>query len=254
LQTKSPTDKFLKDEHNQKFDTECQPEHGGEYEMLTSNRLMKEYSEDLLIFLSDSELRIIRNSIFATKGLKFKSQDLIEYFSAKEWYCPKYENVDSLLTVVEKENINFIKSFEGRIYPDTLDKYKYFVNLFLKGDRIIPIYFQNYYLGLSQHEFCCWADNLIKHSKYFDVVVYKYPECIPPDYIDTEMKIISVNKKGKVISSQDIYDGYQILNENELKSLHVIYNEETDDHWVADTLGLFYYYIDNNGIISRTQN
>jgi hypothetical protein len=57
-------------------------------------------------------LRILRNTVFARHGRKFKSEDLQEYFSAKDWYNPKYDDVDHLLNSYEKKNIAFIQKYE----------------------------------------------------------------------------------------------------------------------------------------------
>ncbi|MCV9388438.1 YARHG domain-containing protein [Reichenbachiella ulvae] len=58
------------------------------------------------------DLRIIRNEIFARKGYRFKSDDLVKYFSGFDWYEPKYDNVDSLLSDLDKQNIQNIVELE----------------------------------------------------------------------------------------------------------------------------------------------
>ena len=50
----------------------------------------------------------MKNEIFARYGYIFKSEDLISYFSAKEWYKPLYENVDKYLSEIEHHNIKVI--------------------------------------------------------------------------------------------------------------------------------------------------
>jgi len=62
--------------------------------------------------ISKHDLRIMRNEIFARHGYIFKSDDLKEYFKNQDWYTPKYEDVNSMLTSIEKKNIEFIKSHE----------------------------------------------------------------------------------------------------------------------------------------------
>jgi protein involved in sex pheromone biosynthesis len=62
--------------------------------------------------LSKKELRIVRNWIFATHGYKFKSKDLRDYFSQKDWYEPRYSNVSASLTAVEQQNVAFIQLYE----------------------------------------------------------------------------------------------------------------------------------------------
>ena len=72
-------------------------------------------SEFYLYGKTVSELRIMRNEIFARYGYKFKSDDLSEYFSKQPWYNGKYDNVDTYLTDVDRYNINLIKQKEELI-------------------------------------------------------------------------------------------------------------------------------------------
>ena len=74
-----------------------------------STRLL---SYDDLAGMSKGELRIMRNEIFARYGYIFKSQDLINHFSSKRWYQPLYNDVNHRLTRIEKQNADFIKTFE----------------------------------------------------------------------------------------------------------------------------------------------
>lgn len=60
------------------------------------------------------ELRIIRNEIFARKGYIFNSEDLQKHFSVFDWYEPKYANVDSLLTDLDKKNIQTVLELENK--------------------------------------------------------------------------------------------------------------------------------------------
>ena len=61
------------------------------------------------------QLRILRNSIFAFHGYKFKSPDLKEYFNQKEWYKPRYDDVTDNLTDIEKLNIQIIMKREEEL-------------------------------------------------------------------------------------------------------------------------------------------
>ena len=65
--------------------------------------------------LSGWELKIMRNEIFARYGYIFKSEEMRNYFMYQKWYIPKYENVDDMLTDVEKKNIELIKRYESRL-------------------------------------------------------------------------------------------------------------------------------------------
>lgn len=87
-----------------------------------------------LVFLSPNELRLLRNEIYARKGYRFSSQDLMEYFHNFEWYKPTYSNTDSvnqLLSDVDIQNIEFIMKIEQDLIkfnwtdsPDEMKKYE----------------------------------------------------------------------------------------------------------------------------------
>jgi hypothetical protein len=54
----------------------------------------------------------MRNEIFARHGYIFKTNDMKLYFESQAWYSPKYEDVTSFLTEIEKGNIELIKRYE----------------------------------------------------------------------------------------------------------------------------------------------
>jgi len=70
-------------------------------------------SDSELSEMSDRELKIMRNEIFARYGYIFKTKDMKNYFSAQSWYRPMYSNVTNRITIIEKKNIDLIKSFEN---------------------------------------------------------------------------------------------------------------------------------------------
>lgn len=62
---------------------------------------------------SKSDLRIMRNEIYARHGYVFKSSDLQNYFSQKPWYNGTIYNANDIsFNSIEKKNIEFIKSHE----------------------------------------------------------------------------------------------------------------------------------------------
>ncbi len=61
---------------------------------------------------SRSDARVLRNAIFARHGYRFKSQDLKDYFNQYSWYMPRFDDVTSHLSEVERENIQYLKSLE----------------------------------------------------------------------------------------------------------------------------------------------
>ena len=69
--------------------------------------------------MTDAELRLARNEIFARHGRKFDATDLQSYFDSKSWYHPKYEPAefdaiqDDILNQWEKANRDVIKEIEA---------------------------------------------------------------------------------------------------------------------------------------------
>ncbi len=57
-------------------------------------------------------LRILRNSIYARHGYIFKDQSLGNYFKRYSWYKPRYNNVNSMLSSIEKKNVQTISNME----------------------------------------------------------------------------------------------------------------------------------------------
>ena len=65
--------------------------------------------------LSEWEIRVARNEIFARHGRIFKSEDLASYYGEKSWYVPSIppEQFDnSYLNAIEIENLKFITNYE----------------------------------------------------------------------------------------------------------------------------------------------
>jgi hypothetical protein len=78
-------------------------------------------AESELYNFSASEIRLIRNEIFARHGRRFNSSDLANYFAGKAWYVPTYSpeefdaNMDSYLNDYEKANLNVILNYEDAL-------------------------------------------------------------------------------------------------------------------------------------------
>ncbi len=91
----------------------------GEFELL-DYRSYEEIDSEIsgLSMLDDfpkSQLRILRNCIFARHGYEFKSADLRELFSLFDWYEPGGYS-DDLLTDADREIIDYIRDLESDEY------------------------------------------------------------------------------------------------------------------------------------------
>ncbi|MBR5170371.1 MAG: YARHG domain-containing protein [Muribaculaceae bacterium] len=64
-------------------------------------------------YYSSAERRILRNSIYARHGRRFKSNDLSRFFFQYSWYQPYRNEVpERELNKYEKANIQFLKKHE----------------------------------------------------------------------------------------------------------------------------------------------
>lgn len=78
------------------------------------------YSTSDFSGLSDWELYVARNEIYARHGRKFKNDDLARYFSRKSWYTPIYspDEFDAkpdMLNDYEKKNADTLLAYEKNI-------------------------------------------------------------------------------------------------------------------------------------------
>ena len=90
-------------------ETEMVSNDGGYYH-ITSSRLLTE--EDIKGF-SKSDLKIMRNEIFARHGYIFRDPMLQEHFSRMPWYTPQQDDISQItLSSVEQNNVLFIQRYE----------------------------------------------------------------------------------------------------------------------------------------------
>lgn len=99
----------------------------GEYEIGTKSYSVTDYfsgkftqaslrqlSADELRKMPKSDLKIMRNEIFARYGFIFKSGGEMDlYFKKQEWYIAQHDNVDKFLTDLENGNVKLIQQIEN---------------------------------------------------------------------------------------------------------------------------------------------
>ncbi len=76
---------------------------------------MKKLTKHDLEIVDNKNFKYIRNQFFARKGYIFKTDQIKDYFSKKEWYTPMYEDVSDSLSEIDKYNIEFIKQLESEM-------------------------------------------------------------------------------------------------------------------------------------------
>ncbi len=66
------------------------------------------------------ELSLMRNTIYARAGNKFRKQWLNDYFSARPWYRPLDKMDESKLTALDRKNAEIIAAFDAAIPREEL--------------------------------------------------------------------------------------------------------------------------------------
>jgi hypothetical protein len=69
-------------------------------------------TEDDVANLIKSDLRSMRNSIYARHGYSFKLKDMRDLYDHEDWYIPVTTDVRNELTEIEKKNEALIKRYE----------------------------------------------------------------------------------------------------------------------------------------------
>ena len=75
--------------------------------------LLDKIDKNNLFYLTNEELRILRNTIFAKYGYIFQSKDLSEHFNRFTWYKPQYNNVNERLSENDRKTIEMIREVEN---------------------------------------------------------------------------------------------------------------------------------------------
>lgn len=100
----------IENEIGMKLNAEIGVYHSGKFPEASLKILTEKDLENKL----KTDLKIMRNEIFARYGYIFKSGGEMEkYFKLQDWYSEQYENVNSFLTDIEKANIELIQKIEN---------------------------------------------------------------------------------------------------------------------------------------------
>ena len=76
--------------------------------VVSSRRL----TESDIAYMSNDDLCLLRNLIYAKHGYIFKKSRFREFFSAYSWYSPRHSNVSHSLNSIENYNVDFIQRHE----------------------------------------------------------------------------------------------------------------------------------------------
>lgn len=93
--------------------------------LMDFQRAYKEVIPEIIKYALSSEIRIIRNELFARKGYIFKNDFLKAYFNSKVWYIPRYSTMDTTtFTALEKEFLDTLIIYERRNKEHTQESFK----------------------------------------------------------------------------------------------------------------------------------
>ena len=90
------------------------PEDYFAYNGLKFSKLDSKLTEDDLKDLDKTQLRLMRNAVYARHGRTFKSVDLQSLWECYTWYKKNPAYTDDLLTETDRHNIELIKRFESQ--------------------------------------------------------------------------------------------------------------------------------------------
>ena len=76
-----------------------------------------------LFYLSNNQLRLLRNAFYAIHGYHFKYQDLQNYFTKFMWYKVNPNFSESDFNEIERKNIALIREMENMKEPVLLSDY-----------------------------------------------------------------------------------------------------------------------------------
>ena len=79
------------------------------YEINASNTVLEESDVENLV---NSDLVVIRNTIYARHGYSFKNRPLRFFFDNQDWYIPVHADIKSAFTEIEKKNIQLLLRYE----------------------------------------------------------------------------------------------------------------------------------------------
>lgn len=76
---------------------------------------LREITKGELVKKSKTELKIMRNEVYARYGMIFKKGgDMEKYFSGQDWYYAREENTEKFLSQLEKDNIKLVLEAENK--------------------------------------------------------------------------------------------------------------------------------------------
>ena len=184
---------------------------------------IKEIPQYYLDNMSADQLWIARNEMFARHGRKFDNAYLSNYFESCSWYNGTIEAQDfdeSVLSQVEKKNLEIIKSYENtkageRNYPQSCQFGKEY-SYDLDGDGTKETFEINYREDeeISMYHVTMVMDGDMAMDLSSEEVYYFYPNTdeyfitdISPHYEGLEIAVMDYGMSDDLVTHFYVYDG-----------------------------------------------
>ncbi|MEZ5307287.1 MAG: YARHG domain-containing protein, partial [Pyrinomonadaceae bacterium] len=173
----------------------------GDMDRFTSEYLKEEHLKGLTF----SELRLLRNEIFARHGYKFSAPGISQYFDWRDWYSPIEDNSKIKLNEFEESNVKTLLAAERQM-REAISKRK------LNEDELMGLFIED--LKIMRNEI------FAKHGKVFsdpDLISYfsgqswykPNPEFKDSDLSQIELENVEVIKNAEemAVSRFDLFEG-----------------------------------------------
>ncbi len=196
------------------------------------------YTKEHLNQKSFQELRIARNEIYAKHGYIFKSNELSDYFKQLEWYNPKFIKVDSLLSEIDKKNIELISSIESElkecIIPINNDLIEAYKKLNTNKEKNTSNFSTRLLKTIHQFKNKI-ADTTIATIKNIDGIDGVDTLFTRVKYWNGDINIRSSwTRNGEIVWSESILNPYLWISNNKE------YDYDTQSRWVTFTVGIYH--------------
>ena len=150
--------------------------------------------EELLKGLSMMELRMIRNEIWARRGLKFGTPGVRQYFEWREWYKPLKDQRQVKLSDIEQQNVNLILAQEAKLR----DKLSTEV---LSEDILFDLFTED--LRVLRNEIYARHGRIFKDAelqKYFAAQAWYQPN---PEFKDEQLSEIEIRNLAAIRKAEE---------------------------------------------------
>ena len=181
-------------------------------------------------FLSQSDRRIVRNSIFARYGRSFASEDLQRHFNQFAWYNPIHSNVDRFLTAIDNENIRRIQEIET--HGTVINAYHNRILSWIQSERIIA---SNSTINFNEVRL---FSNPVLHPRS------------PENIMEHPMTVISCTSIGRFLLPAESNVIIQALNINELREktgIHIDFFFSRDNGWIIFNPNILFWNLGSKG-------